>query len=290
MAVNKGEIGIYGVLKRDGGDGVIATADQIKDTLRDAIQEDLNAEYHAAKLSIEDHLEDTSNPHSVTKEQVGLKNVTNDAQVKRSEMGKSSGVATLDNTGKVPASQLPSFVNDVLEYDTLSNFPAKGEDGKIYVTLDTNLTYRWTGTQYIEISQSLAVGETADSAFAGSRGVAIERAIQQEVTDRVNAINSKVDKTTTINNKPLSSNITLDKYDIGLSNVDNTSDLNKPISTATQKELDTKFGNTMTMPKNTFCAAPATANGTASFRNIVEEDLSNALVVCTTDEINSLFT
>ena len=54
--------------------------------------------------------------------------------------------------GKVPASQLPSYVDDVLEYDTMSAFPATGESGKIYVAKDTNLTYRWSGTQYVEIS------------------------------------------------------------------------------------------------------------------------------------------
>ena len=54
--------------------------------------------------------------------------------------------------GKVPAAQLPSYVDDVLEYDTMSAFPATGESGKIYVAKDANKTYRWSGTQYVEIS------------------------------------------------------------------------------------------------------------------------------------------
>ena len=70
---------------------------------------------------------------TVTKSDVGLGNVTNDSQVKRSEMGAASGVATLDSAGKVPSSQLPSYVDDVLEYDTKSAFPETGEAGKIYV-------------------------------------------------------------------------------------------------------------------------------------------------------------
>src|SRR5690606_21735655 len=70
----------------------------------------------------------------------------------------------------VLASQLPSYVDDVLEFDSLSDFPTVGEDGKIYVTLDTNLTYRWTGSDYIEISKSLALGETASTAYRGDRG------------------------------------------------------------------------------------------------------------------------
>lgn len=74
--------------------------------------------------------------------------------------------------GKVPAAQLPSFVDDVLEYDTMSSFPASGETGKIYVAKDTNLTYRWSGTQYVEISPSLALGETATTAYPGDKGKA----------------------------------------------------------------------------------------------------------------------
>ena len=72
--------------------------------------------------------------------------------------------------GKVPTSQLPSYVDDVLEYANLAAFPATGETGKIYVALDTNLTYRWSGTAYVEISKSLALGETSSTAYRGDRG------------------------------------------------------------------------------------------------------------------------
>ncbi len=74
--------------------------------------------------------------------------------------------------GKVPAAQLPSFVDDVLEYDSVSAFPATGEAGRIFVAKDTNLTYRWSGTQYVEISPSLALGETATTAYPGNKGKA----------------------------------------------------------------------------------------------------------------------
>lgn len=107
---------------------------------------------------------------SLSKADVGLGNVTNDAQVKRSEMGTASGVATLDTNGKVPSSQLPSYVDDVLEYNSLSAFPATGETGKIYIAKDTNKTYRWSGTAYTEISASLALGETSSTAYAGNKG------------------------------------------------------------------------------------------------------------------------
>lgn len=107
---------------------------------------------------------------SLAKADVGLGNVSNDAQVKRTEMGTASGVATLDTSGKVPASQLPSYVDDVLEYDTQAAFPATGEAGKIYIAKDTNKTYRWGGTAYTEISASLALGETSSTAYAGNKG------------------------------------------------------------------------------------------------------------------------
>ena len=124
------------------------------------------------------HINDKNNPHEVTKAQVGLGNVTNDAQVKRAEMGVANGVATLNESGLVPSSQLPSYVDDVLEYNTLSAFPQVGEDGKIYVAEDTNLTYRWSGSQYIEISKSLALGETSSTAYAGDKGKANRQAIE----------------------------------------------------------------------------------------------------------------
>ena len=123
-----------------------------------------------AVRSLMEHLANTANPHGVTKSQVGLGNATNDAQVKRSEMGKAGGVATLDGSGQVPASQLPSFVDDVLEYASKSAFPARGETGKIYVALDTNLTWRWSGSAYVEISKSLALGETSSTAYPGDKG------------------------------------------------------------------------------------------------------------------------
>lgn len=72
--------------------------------------------------------------------------------------------------GKVPQSQLPAYVDDVLEFDTLGDFPVTGEAGKIYIAKDTNLAYRWTGSGYAEISQGLALGETSATAYRGDRG------------------------------------------------------------------------------------------------------------------------
>jgi hypothetical protein len=78
--------------------------------------------------------------------------------------------AELDVNGKILSSQLPSYVDDVLEYVNLAAFPATGETGKIYIAQDSNKTYRWSGTAYVEISASLALGETSSTAYRGDRG------------------------------------------------------------------------------------------------------------------------
>lgn len=75
-------------------------------------------------------------------------------------------------TGVIDAANLPSFVDDVLEYSGKANFPATGESGKIYVDTATNLTYRWSGSAYVEISPSIALGETSSTAYRGDRGAA----------------------------------------------------------------------------------------------------------------------
>ena len=92
------------------------------------------------------------------------------AKLDTSLKGVSNGLAELDSTGRVPSSQLPSYVDDVLEYDSISKFPVTGETGKIYLDDATNLTYRWSGSGYIEISPSLALGETSSTAYRGDRG------------------------------------------------------------------------------------------------------------------------
>ena len=87
-----------------------------------------------------------------------------------SQKGAASGVASLDENGQVPSSQLPSYVDDVIEVDNYDALPETGEAGKIYVTKDTNKSYRWGGSSYVEISKSLALGETSSTAFAGDKG------------------------------------------------------------------------------------------------------------------------
>ena len=194
------------------------TADKDK-PISDATQKALDSIKTETNTIIETHIADKNNPHEVTKEQIGLGEVTNDAQVKRSEMGVAGGVATLDQEGKVPSSQLPSFVDDVIEVATLDELPATGEAGKIYVTKDTNLTYRWSGSKYVEISASLALGETSSTAYAGDKGKA--------TTDSLNAHLADFNNPHKVN-----------KAQVGLGNVDNTSDKDKPVSDATQQLIN----------------------------------------------------
>lgn len=118
---------------------------------------------------VTDKLEDALQKE-IEDRKAGDTTITNSLNAFISTKGQPGGLAELDSTGKVPAAQLPSYVDDVLEYSTKAQFPQTGETGKIYVAKDTNLTYRWTGTQYLEISQSLALGETPSTAYPGDKG------------------------------------------------------------------------------------------------------------------------
>lgn len=111
-----------------------------------------------------------------------------DKKLSTSLKGAANGIAELDTFGKVPSSQLPSYVDDVIdcwsEWDSEENKTrlysdsekkteiTAGESGKIYVTVDTNKTYRWSGSKFAEISASLALGETSSTAYRGDRGKA----------------------------------------------------------------------------------------------------------------------
>lgn len=72
--------------------------------------------------------------------------------------------------GKIKSELMPASVDEILEFDRKSDFPAQGEASKIYVDKQTNLTYRWGGSAYVEISPSIALGESEDTAYRGDRG------------------------------------------------------------------------------------------------------------------------
>ena len=101
--------------------------------------------------------------------QVQIDNLTTQLENKlnASLKGTANGVAELDSTGKIPSSQLPSSVDEIIEVTDLSG---TGESGKIYVNTTDNKTYRWSGSQFVEISSSLALGETETTAYRGDRG------------------------------------------------------------------------------------------------------------------------
>lgn len=207
---------------------------KIKEYIDSAISTVSNYTINGKKLN--------TNP-TISKNDVGLSNVTNDAQVKRSEMGVAGGVATLGSDSKIPAAQLPSFVDDVLEYagnvsgvsiqtasqssveavyyDTThksfcgkkdssyyNNWNTVGEEAlpanrfgtilgstitpfsnKIYVDTSNNRTFRWSGTDLVQLESGLTLGETSSTAFAGNRGKALET--WKETLNDLNALSLK---------------------------------------------------------------------------------------------------
>lgn len=261
--------------------------------------------------------------------------------------GAPNGLASLNESGIIPSAQLPSYVDDVIEVDTFSNLPGTGESGKIYIVQDTNLTYRWSGTDYVEISKSLALGETSSTAYPGNKGKAttdkLNRIPDKLITDTVNVnqstteavlnfttyrqeaqqigrntltitsattsqagLMSSSDKTkldglkdqagiisdinavqtnlkTHINNKSNPHKVTKDQ--VGLGNVDNTSDANKPISTATQTALNGKFsateGNNLkqivnNMPDYVITEGNLRHNSDNISLNLIQQNLKNS--------------
>lgn len=119
--------------------------------------------------------------------------------------GAKNGVAELDSTGKVPESQLPSYVDDVVEgylnggkfyKESAHSTEIEAESGKIYVDITdgVNKTYRWSGSTYVEISPSIALGETASTAYRGDRGkIAYEHS--QEAHARADATKTESSET-----------------------------------------------------------------------------------------------
>lgn len=111
--------------------------------------------------------------------------------------GKSQGIAPLDENGKVASSYLPSYVDDVLEYNTRTAFPTTGESGKIYIALDTNKTYRWGGTTYVELKSNIALGETSSTAYAGDKG----KKNREDINNLKNGLDSLTNNLDEVNNK-----------------------------------------------------------------------------------------
>ena len=127
-------------------------------------------------------------------------------------IGEVSGnLAASRISGTISATNLPSYVDDVLEYASLSKFPTTGESGKIYTALDTNKIYRWSGSAYVVISETVALGTTHSSAGYGDES----RAAYNHST------------------KTSGNPHHVTKTDVGLGNVDNTADSAKSVKYAT---------------------------------------------------------
>ena len=90
------------------------------------------------------------------------------------KIGVANGMASLDASGKVPADQLPSFVDDVDEVANILAAPETGESGKIYVALDTGKCYRWSGTMYVEISSSDVVTASDKNGYIKVNGTDVK--------------------------------------------------------------------------------------------------------------------
>lgn len=201
-----------------------------------------------------DHSQLTSgNPHNVTKEQIGLGNVTNHRQVRAEDVGQADGVAPLDSNKLIPSEFLPSYVDDVvdiidfvyfhMDLPNASNFnegdkmyvedekaiyhveSGRWDDGgdgvesdKIYIRLNDRdasgqiiiTQWRWSGSEMVRIMNSaLTLGETEYTAYRGDRGKA--------AYDHISQTNNPHGVT---------------KSQVGLSNVNNTTDMQKPVSMA----------------------------------------------------------
>lgn len=115
----------------------------------------------------------------------------NDARIlgaiQSTEKGVALGVATLDSAGLIPSDQLPSFVDDVMEFANLAALPVEGETGKIYVTLDTNLTYRWGGSGYVNLKSGDVVSVN------GRKGAITGLAEQSDLDDGLTARYTKAE-------------------------------------------------------------------------------------------------
>lgn len=156
--------------------------------------------------------------------------------------------------GKVPVSQLPSYVDEVQEYANFAAFPVTGTADVIYVALDTNFTYRWGGTVYVLLNATLALGETSGTAYRGDRG------------------KTAYDHSQLTSGNPHN----VSKVDLSLGNVDNTSDLDKPISTATQAALDLKYDG---LPSQTGANGKyLRSNGTSEYWDYVTIPTATTLI------------
>lgn len=155
------------------------------------------------------------------------------------KVGVANGVAALDTNGKIPTSQLPSFVDDVIEVNDINNAPEMGETDKIYVDTVTNKTYRWSGTAYVEISASDIVTASEKNGYIKINGTDVK------VYESVQSDWNETDETSPafIKNKPVIPSGSV--IDSELSETSENSVQNKVITAALADKIDIKDSLTL---------------------------------------------
>ena len=164
---------------------VVLDADDVGATTQTYVDTQDNLIINSLTLKADTNYVDTQD--SLLQDQIDLK--ADAIAVSQSLDTKADAIATSQSLalkadligGLIPASQLPSYVDDVLNFPDLASFPFVGEDGKIYVAEDTNKTYRWSGSSYVESGGGgVALGETSSTAYRGDNGkIAYDHSLSQ---------------------------------------------------------------------------------------------------------------
>lgn len=188
----------------------------------------------------------------------------------KSDKGKPNGVATLNQDGIIPTSQLPSYVDDIIDgyidlqfnkfySDPEHSHPITLESGKIYVDIPTRKIYRYSGSILVEISASLALGETSSTAFRGDYGkIAYDHsqkeharvdATKTEASElngyiKINGNNTIVYKHPSVHGASETNPHGTTKGDVGLANVENLSGVQLTDKYVTKGLITDKLGFT----------------------------------------------
>lgn len=192
----KGEVGLEfmqdGKVKMKVGDGVTSWADLAysndceftpeNGALLESITQEMVDKWNAAEPTSIEKIFVNNNEVSIIDKSVNIAVPTQPSDIGAAPATHDHDGVYLKANELIPAALLPGFVDDVIEVATAAELPAEGEAGKIYVVTNENKSYRWSGTQYVELSKGVALGETAETAFRGDLGkIAYEHAISEHI-------------------------------------------------------------------------------------------------------------
>lgn len=187
------------------------TLKQSFDNFKESVKQDLFNLKEVRLPALEGQVTDISGILATTN--TSLSNLSTDYNTFKNSKGSPNGIAPLDNFGLIPSSYLPSYVDDIEVFPSFVELPANGVPDRIYVTADTNLTYRYTGEGYVEISKSIGLGETSSTAYAGDKGKKNADDIIQLKTDLGTAKQNITNLTETSEKSVIAPNT--DKYAMG---------------------------------------------------------------------------